>query len=145
VYEHTQRSPQLLLLFCLAGGGTLVSLSLPVTRALPLGARLTLGAAAVAMIGSGLLFSSLTIRVADGRLDWHFGPGVMRRSVPLGEIASAEPATTSWADGWGVHLTRRGWLYNEAGHQAVLVTKRDGTRFMLGTDEPAGLVRELGQ
>lgn len=144
MYEHTQRSPRLRLLLTLAGAGTLVSLALPATRAVPFGARLTIGAAALAMFGSGLVFSSLTVRVADGHLAWHFGPGAMRRAVPLYDIASAEPTTTSWADGWGIHLTGRGWLYNEAGHDAVLVTKRDGTRFLLGTDEPAALVQALG-
>jgi hypothetical protein len=140
MYEHTQRSGRLLLLFCLAGAGVLAALALPAVRALPAGPRLTLAATALAFFVGGLGFSSFTIRVSDGRLAWHFGPGLVRKAVPLGEIASAEPATTSWLDGWGIHLTPRGWLYNVAGHNAVLVTMRDGTRFMLGTDEPAALI-----
>jgi hypothetical protein len=143
MYEHTQRSGWTLFLFCLAGAGALAALALPAVRALPAGPRLTLAAAALAFVVGGLGFSSFTIRVSDGRLAWHFGPGLVRRSAALGEIVSAEPATTSWLDGWGVHLTRRGWLYNVAGHNAVLVTMRDGKRFMLGTDEPAALIEAI--
>jgi hypothetical protein len=82
-YEHTQRSIPILLLLCLAASGALVALLLPSTRSLPLGPRLVIGASALAMFGSGLVFSSLTIEVGDGRLAWHFGPGLMKKSVPL--------------------------------------------------------------
>ncbi len=143
MYEHTQRSPRLLLLLGVAAGGVLVALALPATRLLTLGPRLTLAASALSLFVSGLAFSSLTIRIADGRLAWHFGAGLFGKSVPLAEIASAEPTTITWMDGWGIHLTRRGWLYNDAGRQAVLITMHDGKRFMLGTDEPAALVQAL--
>jgi hypothetical protein len=143
MYEHTQRSGRLLLLFCLAGAGALAALALPVVRALPAGPRLTLVAAALAFVAGGLGFSSLTIRVADGRLEWHFGPGLVRKAVPLSEIARVEPARTTWLDGWGIHRTPRGWLYNVAGRDAVLVTMRDGKRSMLGTDEPAALIEAI--
>jgi hypothetical protein len=143
-YEHTQRSVPILLLFCLAGVvGALMALLLPGTRALPLGPRLVIAASALAMFGSGVVFSSLTTRIADGRLAWHFGPGLMQKAVPLAEVASAVPARTTWVDGWGIHLTGRGWLYNVAGRQAVLVTMVDGKRFMLGTDEPDALAQAI--
>jgi hypothetical protein len=48
-----------------------------------------------------------------------------------------------------VHRTRRGWLYNIAGKDAVLIRKLDGKTFLLGTDEPrklkAVLERAAGQ
>jgi hypothetical protein len=58
-------------------------------------------------------------------------------------VASVEPAVTTWVNGWGIHLTRRGWLYNVAGRQAMLIGMRDGQRFMLGTDEPDALARAI--
>ena len=143
LYEHTQRSPRLLLLLCLAGAGALAGSTRTDLRTLALGARLVVAAAALSVFVSGMVFSSLTISVGGERLAWHFGAGLLRRSVPLTEIATAEPTTISWMDGWGIHLTRRGWLYNETGRQAVLVTMNDGKRFMLGTDEPALLVQAL--
>ena len=142
-YDHTQRSARLLLLLGLAGAGALAALALPATRALPLGPRLTLAASALSLFGAGIVFSTLAIRVGDGLLAWHFGAGLLRKSVPLGEIVAEEPATITWMDGWGIHLTWRGWLYNVGGHEAVLITMRDGKRFMLGTDEPRALVEAL--
>lgn len=143
LYEHTQRSPRVLLLLFLAGAGVVIGLTRPQAPALALGPRLTIAAGVLALFVSGLVFSSLTISVGGGRLAWHLGAGLFRKSVALGEIATAEPTTITWMDGWGIHLTRRGWLYNEAGRQAVLITMRDGKRFMLGTDEPAVLVQAI--
>jgi hypothetical protein len=142
-YVHTQRSLLLLLVLGTAGAGTLASLGLPHARPIPPGARLTIVAAAVAMIVSGLVFTTLTIVVDGELLTWHFGAGLARKSVPLTEIVSAEPVTTTWVDGWGIHFTARGWLYNVAGRDAVLVTLREGKRFLLGTDEPAALAAVL--
>lgn len=142
-YAHTQRSPLLLLVLGVAGVGALASLALPAARMMPFGARLTLVAAAVAMILTGLVFSTLTISVDADRLSWHFGAGLMRKSVSLAEIVSTEPVATTWLDGWGIHLTARGWLYNVRGRDAVLVTLRGGKSFLLGTDEPALLAAAL--
>jgi hypothetical protein len=92
---------------------------------------------------SAVVFSSLTIRVADGQLYWHFGPGVVKKSVPLSAIARTESTTTTFLNGWGIHLTSRGWLYNVAGRRAVHVQLRDGTQFLLGSDEPESLERAI--
>ena len=142
-YAHTQRSPLLLLLLVVAAAGTLASLAFPAARAIPFGARLTIIVAAVAMVLSGLVFTTLTITVDGDQLSWHFGAGLVRKSVALAEIVSAEPVRTTWVDGWGIHLTARGWLYNVSGRDAVLVTLREGKRFLLGTDEPAVLAAAL--
>ena len=142
-YTHTQRSTLLLLLLVVAAAGTLASLAFPAARAIPFGARVTIIAAAVAMVLSSLVFTTLTITVDGDRLSWHFGAGLVRKSVALAEVVSAEPVTTTWVDGWGIHLTARGWLYNVSGREAVLVTLRGGKRFLLGTDEPTVLAAAL--
>ncbi|MEO7456162.1 MAG: hypothetical protein ABIY52_07855 [Gemmatimonadaceae bacterium] len=144
-YEHTQRSSLVPLLFGGIGLATLAILFLPSLHDMPLGPRLLLGATGIALMGSGYVFSTLTVRVADGALAWHFGPGAFRKSVPLASVAKAEETTTSAIEGWGIHLTMRGWLYNVSGRKAVLVTLRDRTGFLLGSDEPDALVRALGQ
>jgi len=95
------------------------------------------------MMVSAFAFSSLTIAVRDGQLSWWFGPGIVKKTVPLSTITSAEPTTTSIFNGWGIHLTGRGWLYNVAGRQAVLITQQDGKRFLLGTDEPDTLAQVI--
>ena len=90
-----------------------------------------------------LLFRSLTIQISDTRLLWYFGWGWPRRSVPLAEIASVEPIRISFWNGWGVHYTPRGWLYNVSGFNAVAIKLRNGKQFCLGTDEPEELAARL--
>lgn len=89
------------------------------------------------------LFHSLTIEIRDGELRWQFGPGLIRKRVPLDQILSAEPVRTNIVEGWGIHLSRYGWLYNVSGFDAVAVRMKDGRRFALGTDEPADLASRL--
>src|SRR4051794_15093141 len=67
------------------------------------------------------IFRSLTIEVSDTELRWHFGPGFPRKRVPLNEVASAEAVHTSFWNGWGIHYTPRGWLYNVSGYGAVAI------------------------
>jgi hypothetical protein len=141
MYHHTQRNAAAFLLLNLAA---FLPIGLFLSGALPsgdVGARITVLVAAVVMMVSAFAFSSLTIAVRDGQLSWWFGPGIVKKTVPLSTIASAEPTTTSIINGWGIHLTARGWLYNVAGRQAVLITQKDGKRFLLGTDEPDSLAQ----
>jgi hypothetical protein len=90
-----------------------------------------------------LLFHSLTIEIGEGDLRWHFGPGLIRKSVALAEIGSAHAVRTNIFEGWGIHLSRFGWLYNVSGFHAVAITLRSGKRFALGTDEPQELCSRL--
>lgn len=95
------------------------------------------------LVIAGLLFYSLTIEVADGELRWHFGPGLIRKSARLADIASVEVARTSFIEGWGIHYSRFGWLYNVSGFDAVAVTLKNGKRFALGTDDASALANCL--
>ena len=143
MYTHTQRSAATLFLFSLAA---LVPLGLLLSGALSTadaGARITALVVAVVMAISAFAFSSLTVAVRDGQLSWWFGPGVVKKTVPLSTIVSAEPTTVSMLHGRGIHFTGRGWLYNIAGRRAVLVTQQDGKRFLLGTDEPDSLAQVI--
>ena len=89
------------------------------------------------------LFHSLTIEIGEHELCWRFGPGLIHKKVPLGDIVSAEPVRTHFLEGWGIHLSRHGWLYNVSGFDAVAITLRGGKRFCLGTDEPRALAASL--
>lgn len=143
VYRHTQRSTALVVLFLLAAAIPLAILVVGPGPSLPTAQRIVLAVTLLVLAASAVAFSSLTIEVADGRLTWHFGPGVMRKSVPVATIARAETTRTRVWEGWGIHLTLRGWLYNVAGRGAVLITRHDGGRFMLGSDEPDALLRAI--
>jgi len=144
MYQHTQRSSALLLLLLTAA---LVPFGILASNGavgiIPLGVRLTLIVVSVIMIVSALTFTSLTITVRDGQLSWWFGRGIVKKTVPLGDVASAVPTTTSLLNGVGIHLTSRGWLYNVEGHNAVYVTLRSGRTFLLGTDEPSSLAHAI--
>jgi hypothetical protein len=89
------------------------------------------------------IFRSLTIEISDTELRWHFGSGWPRRRVPLSAIVSAKPIRTSVMNGWGIHYTRRGRLYNVSGFGAVAIRLRSGRIFCLGTDEPEKLAWHL--
>ena len=89
------------------------------------------------------LFHSLTIEVTEEELRWRFGPGWIRKRVLRSLIVSAEPVRTNVIEGWGIHLSRFGWLYNVSGFDAVAVRMKDGRHFALGTDEPTILAERL--
>jgi hypothetical protein len=95
------------------------------------------------MLVCGWLFHSLTIEIDERELRWRFGPGLIRKSVPLNQIASARPVRTNFIEGWGIHWSRFGWLYNVSGRDAVAITLRSGKQFALGTDDAPSLVAHL--
>lgn len=142
-YEHTQRSRRMATLMGAAAVGALAAAIAPSRESMPTGPRVTLIAVVGALAASAVVFSRLTIRVAEGELRWHFGGGMLPRRVPIAQIAHAEPTRTGVLDGWGIHFTMRGWLYNVAGRDAVLITRTDGKRFLLGSDEPRALAEAI--
>ena len=91
------------------------------------------------LVVCAILFASLTIRITETELCWHFGPGLIRKKVALAVIQQAEITTTKFIHGWGIHLTPNGWLYNVSGFKAVAFKLKNGKQFVLGTDEPEKL------
>jgi hypothetical protein len=98
---------------------------------------LVAGAAFTALLG--WTWGSLTVRIEGGELRVRFGLGWPRKTLPLAEIASVEVTRTTFMEGWGIHRTRRGWLYNVSGFDAVLLQLTSGRSMMIGTDEPRRL------
>ena len=140
-YEHTQSGWPVRIAFGLTALGFLVMASLqPSSERIP--AALLIAGAIVTSV-FGLLWSRLTIRVDGPRLRWSFGPGWPRFSVLLADIAAVEATRTTFWQGWGIRRTRRGWLYNIAGSDAVLVKRKDGRELLLGTSEPRRLKSAL--
>jgi hypothetical protein len=132
-YQHTQRGKLILAAMLIA---TLVTL------AIGLVSRPALLAAPILAL-CGWLFHSLTIEVTDGELRWRFGPGLIRKRVALDMIVSVQSVRTNVLEGWGIHLSRFGWLYNVSGFDAVAIKMKNGQHFALGTDEPEALCRAL--
>ena len=146
-YEHTQAGWPIRLAFMALALGLPLLFFMPGIHEQPSPRVVVLVGAAVAAL-LGWTWGSLTVRVADGRLQLHFGPGWPRKSWPLEDIAAVELTRTTFADGWGVHRTRRGWLYNVSGLDAVALELKDGRTVLVGTDEPrrlrAALQRAIG-
>jgi len=90
-----------------------------------------------------VLFYRLKITIKDEILCASFGPGIIRKRVPLSEIVRCEPIRIRWWYGWGIHMTPFGWLYNVSGLNAVAITLRDDRKFAFGTDDPHGLVAAI--
>jgi hypothetical protein len=137
-YEHTQAGWPLRIALVLGALLFVAMTALEELRQSPTSLALLIGGAVLAAT-LGWLFSSLTVRVQDGALRLHFGLGVPRKSWPLAEVESVDVTRTRFWDGWGVHRTRRGWLYNVSGFDAVLVRLAGGKAVLVGTDEPRKL------
>ena len=133
-YEHTQFGHviiwSLLAIILVASGGLIGHRAPPVI-------------VSIILLVCLVLFYRLKISIEDETLSASFGLGVIRKKIPLSEIASCEPIRIRWWYGWGVHLTPRGWLYNVSGFDAVAITLRDGKKLALGTDDPDGLVTAI--
>ena len=129
-YEHTQR-------------GTVVQVALVIGALVCFGLSQFLSAppfvvpmVVAVFVICAYMFSSLTVQITDRELHWCFGPGMFRKELDLAEIVSVEVTRTRLLEGWGIHKTSRGWLYNVSGFGAVLLTLHGGKRILLGTDEP---------
>jgi hypothetical protein len=92
-----------------------------------------------------LLFGSLTVRVDEQLVRWHFGIGLIRKRLPTRAIRAFMAVRTPWYYGWGIRFTPRGWLYNVSGTAAIELVLEDGKRVLIGTDEPTALEHALRQ
>lgn len=135
-YRHTQAGT---LIVATVGGAAALTGVIAVLA--PVGPGTAIAAAvAVILVACLVIFGSLTVEVAEGRVAVWFGPGVARRVIRLDEIRDARAVRNPWYYGWGIRLTPRGWLYNVSGFDAVELELHDGRRFGIGTDEPERLL-----
>lgn len=99
--------------------------------------------AAILLVLFAWLFSSLKIEVNEANLVFWFGPGWLRKIIPLAEITSCKTVKNPWWYGWGIHMTPKGWIYNVSGFQGVEITLVSGKTIRLGTDEPQALAQAI--
>ena len=135
IYRHTQVGRATVMGMGIAWA-VAVWWSLRVSGPVPLTAAVLVGFVLV-------LFSTLTVIVRDGAMDVFFGPGLIRRRIPLRRIREVTVVRTPWYYGWGIRLTPTGWLWNVSGLQGVEVRFDDGHRFRVGSDEPHSLAEAL--
>src|ERR1700726_3742353 len=131
-YRHTQPGT-LILIACLLAGAFGVALA---WRA---GQWPASGALIVMMIGTAVLFSSLTVEVNDNELRWYFGPGLWTYRLPLNEIKDVAVVRNHWWSGFGIRMARGFRLYNVSGLDAVELRVGPDDVRRIGTDDPQGL------
>jgi hypothetical protein len=131
-YRHTQPGT-LILIACLLAGGFGAVLA---WRGGQWPASIAL---IVMMIGTAVLFSSLTVEVGDGELRWYFGPGLWTYRLPLDEIKDVAVVRNQWWNGFGIRMARGFRLYNVSGLDAVELRLGPDDVRRIGTDDPNGL------
>ena len=143
VYRHTQSGA--LIRWGLGGGAAIALLVLvPLARS---------GAAAalipvivlVALALAVWLLGTLTVEVSTERVAVWFGPGWIRKTIPVESVRDVTTVRNRWYWGWGIRLTPHGWMYNVSGLDAVELSLEGGKRFRIGTDEPDRLEAAIRQ
>jgi hypothetical protein len=138
LYEHTQAGWPMRIAFVAASLVLAVLAAMPELSDRPAPPLVLIAAAALSAV-IGWTWGALTVRIQGEDLQVRFGLGWPRKTVPLTEIAAVEVTRTTFLEGWGLHRTRRGWLYNVSGFDAVLLRLTNGRSMMVGTDEPRRL------
>jgi len=92
---------------------------------------------------ASFLFASLTVEIDEEFLTVRFGPGLIRKTIPLRLIVGYQPVRNHWYHGWGIRKVPGGWMYNVSGLDAVELRLQDGSAFRVGTDDPRGLIEAL--
>ena len=134
-YKHTQTGTVIIVMLAL--GAILMAV---LVRNL-MSWTVVLGIAILIVVG--ILFGTLTVEVAGGKLRFWFGPGLIRKEYFLSDVTSAEAVRNHWYYGWGIRYTPHGWLFNVSGLDAVAITLSSGKRFRVGTDQPHELERAI--
>lgn len=85
------------------------------------------------------MFSSLNVVVSQLEVSASFGPGWIKRRIPISSIISVKSVQNSWLMGWGIRIIPHGTMFNVSGLDAVELELRNGGVFRIGTDEPERL------
>ncbi len=144
LYEHRQTGWVMLVsaLVPLAVIGSIEITSPAVDRLVP-PALLSMLAIAAILLLTG--FASLSVTVTRTRLIARFGVGLVGRTIALDDVVATRVGRTRWYEGWGIHWTRRGMLYNVAGFETVELDLRTGRRVRIGSDDAARLAATVAR
>lgn len=142
LYQHRQIGTVMLCIT--ASTGLLVAMAAPATAPNYAAILPIILFAAVILGVTGILFSSMTVRVHENALSWYFGPGFWKKTIPLTNIEKATATKTKWYWGYGIkYFGPKRWLYNVSGTDAVELRLRNGGWVRLGTDDVTGLMQAL--
>ena len=90
------------------------------------------------------LFYSLTVEIKEDILYIRMGIGLIRKKVPLSNIAQASVVRIPLLAGYGIHgLPGVSWVWNVSGRDGVRLDFVKGGRLIVGSDEPQELLRAI--
>ena len=89
-------------------------------------------------------FRSLMVTVTPAEVELAYSFGWPRKTIERARIVSAEPLRIPWWYGAGIRGTPKGWMWSIWSLDTVLLNLSDGRGFLIGTDDPEGLVAALG-
>ena len=141
-YEHTQFSSPLLRL------GVLTLLTLVAIGSMASGSLaglLITGATALILGPILMVFSRLTVTVADDRLVARFGWGWPRRTLLWTDATAVRAARNRWWYGFGIRWFPGGTLWNVWGLDAVEFDLESGQALRVGTDDPEQLLEAVSR
>ena len=95
------------------------------------------------LVVTGVVAAQLTVAVDARAVTASFGWGWPSRTIDRAEIESAVRVRNSWWHGWGIRKVSRGWMYNNAGRDAIELSLRSGKVFRIGTDQPDDLLAAI--
>lgn len=99
---------------------------------------------ALVFLALAFTFGDLTVRDESEELVVEFGPlHIARKRVPYDEILGVSTGRTTFMDGWGIHYTGGGWLWNLSGYDCVVLELKGKRKLRIGTDEPVKLCEFL--
>lgn len=139
-YSHRQSAPLWLLLLAVALGMLLAAWSLRAETP----AVLVLAPAGGLMLVLASAFQYLQVEDEGDQLRIGFGPlPLFRTRIRYDQITQVEVGTTTWIEGWGIHLSPRGgWVWNLWGWDCVVVRGPRRT-IRVGTDDAGELAKFL--
>jgi hypothetical protein len=98
------------------------------------------------VVGLGLLaviFSSMTIRVTSEAVEWWLGLPLMKRRIPIADIASVRAGQVGWLTGLGIRTDGRNVTWIVTGRSVVILTLANGRHTRLGSNEPERVVEVI--
>ena len=139
-YDHSQPAPMYWLLIVIGIAIFVMAAYMPDA----ISQATVFGSGAMMFFWAGC-FRHLNVRDGGDRLIISFGPlPLFRRSITYDRLVSAEPTKTTWAEGWGIHMHRKGgWTWNIWGFDCVHIRMQNGRQLHLGTDDPQALTAFL--
>lgn len=91
-----------------------------------------------------LVFTVMTVTVDDEKIEIAMGLELIRKKIPVSGIASIVEVGIPWHS-VGFKKVSGGWLFSVAVSGGVDIALKNGKRYIIGTDDPDGLLQAIRQ